>query len=105
MQVEDDSTNSPMMDFSRAMDMMPNQVINFTQTLSGNPKPNVSLYILNGISIGNITSRTITNHTYKYELVNQRYITVEDCGKDLIFNATNEYGFIENKTQIFVDCK
>lgn len=94
-----------MPDFSKDINMMPNQAINFTQCLSGNPKPEVSLFILNDKSFGNIISRNISKHSYIYELVNQRKITIEDCGKILVFNATNTNGFIYNKAQIIVNCK
>lgn len=99
------NSRNAMPDFSKDMNLVPNQIINFTQYLSGNPKPKVSLSILDGKSIGNITSQNISKHTYKYELINQRGITAEDCGKYLVFNAINVHGFINSTTQIIVDCK
>eukprot|EP00111_Clytia_hemisphaerica_P022065 TCONS_00064848-protein len=77
------------------------ETLNLTLIMSGNPQPNVTFKLEDEQLNVLVTEISKLNRTYKYEVL--RVISTGDCGKNLSFTASNEYGTIHQHTVLAVD--
>ena len=98
----DTLVDEPTMDLQSYLEINATETLNFTRYVCGSPQPNVTVNF--GDEALKVATTRLSNHWYKFEAKREQ-ISTEDCGKKFSYTASNEYGEVNQETELSVSCK
>lgn len=77
------------------------------QNICGHPEPNAKWKLEDDITFSNSFNSSVINEStrhYRY-IFHKKKIERLHCGKQILFNAINEFGNVTKKSILYVECK